>query len=197
MIFALILIIVGAAVGLMLPLQAYAISSSIYTSVGILAAIDSIIGGIKANYDEEFDLAIFASGLFLNILMAVALSWVGDKIGVPLYFAAVFVFGTRLFNNLALIRRRVIERIRRNLANKRRFEAEGAAESATANAAEVVDRDAERDLERSTERDVERNLEHDEDKVLASGSEDDDLPERAKKDGLLEEGAHPSEQKLK
>lgn len=130
MIFALILIIVGAAIGLVLPLQAYAISSSIYTSVGILAAIDSIVGGIKANYDEEFDLAIFASGLFLNILMAVALSWVGDKIGVPLYFAAVFVFGTRLFNNLALIRRRVIERIRRNMANRKKIEAEIVAEEA-------------------------------------------------------------------
>lgn len=122
MIFALILIIVGVAIGLVLPIQSYAISSSFYTSVGILAVIDSIIGAIKASYEEEFDTAIFASGLFLNTLLAVALSWVGDKIGVPLYFAAVFVFGTRLFNNLALIRRRVIERFRAGMAFKREMQ---------------------------------------------------------------------------
>ncbi|MDO4753699.1 MAG: small basic family protein [Bacillota bacterium] len=122
MIFVIIFVIVGISIGLAIPLQFFAISS-FYVSVGILAAIDSIVGALKASYDEEFDLAIFATGLLINTLMAMALSWVGDKIGVPLYYAAVFVFGTRLFNNLALIRRRVIERIRKNRLERKRLEA--------------------------------------------------------------------------
>lgn len=112
MILILVLVFVGIAIGLIIPFQLYVVSS-FYISVGILAAIDSIVGALKASYDEEFDMAIFVSGLVINTLMAVALSWIGDKIGIPLYYAAVFVFGTRLFNNLALVRRRLIEQIRK------------------------------------------------------------------------------------
>lgn len=117
MIFILIFVIVGVAIGMAVPVQFFAISS-FYVSVGILAAIDSIIGALKASYDDDFDLAIFASGLFINMLMAMVLSWLGDKLGIPLYYAAIFVFGTRLFNNLALIRRRIIENWRAGMARR-------------------------------------------------------------------------------
>lgn len=115
MIFVLIFILVGVTIGLMVPLHLFAVSS-FYVSVGILAAMDSILGALKASYDDEFDFAIFSSGLFINILMAMTLSWIGDKLGVPLYYAAIFVFGTRLFNNLALVRRRMIENMRERRA---------------------------------------------------------------------------------
>lgn len=128
MIFILIFIIVGVAIGMAVPVQFFAISS-FYVSVGILAAIDSIIGALKASYDDDFDLAIFASGLFINMLMAMVLSWLGDKLGIPLYYAAIFVFGTRLFNNLALIRRRIIENWRVRMARRREQASEKEAES--------------------------------------------------------------------
>ncbi len=34
----------------------------------------------------------------------------GDRLGVPLYYAAILVFGGRLFQNLAVIRRLVIDK---------------------------------------------------------------------------------------
>ncbi len=32
-------------------------------------------------------------------LLATLLAYLGDKLGIPLYFAAVIVFGSRIFNN--------------------------------------------------------------------------------------------------
>lgn len=113
MIFVLVLVLVGVGVGLLIPYQFTAAISSIYFSVGILAAIDSILGGLKASYENKFDFLIFLSGFFVNIILAMLLSWLGDNLGVPLYYAAIFVFGTRLFNNMASIRRLIIERFRK------------------------------------------------------------------------------------
>lgn len=113
MIFVLILICIGVAIGLLVPYQFTAAVSSIYFSVGILAAIDSILGGLKASYENKFDILIFVSGFVVNIILAMLLSWLGDNLGVPLYYAAIFVFGTRLFNNMASIRRLIIERFRK------------------------------------------------------------------------------------
>jgi small basic protein len=33
------------------------------------------------------------------------LTYLGDQIGVQLYYAAIFTFGTRLFQNFAILRR--------------------------------------------------------------------------------------------
>jgi small basic protein len=37
--------------------------------------------------------------------LAGLLAFVGDRLGVELYYAAIVAFGVRLFNNLAIIRR--------------------------------------------------------------------------------------------
>jgi small basic protein len=40
--------------------------------------------------------------------MAGALTFLGDKLGVELYFAAIFAFGVRIFQNIAIIRRHLL-----------------------------------------------------------------------------------------
>ncbi|BEP29494.1 small basic family protein [Helicovermis profundi] len=112
MIIALLGILLGVAIGLLLPLS-LAATYSLYVSVGILAAIDSVFGGVRASMMEKFDPVIFISGFFINALMAGLLAYIGDNLGVPLYYAAIFAFGVRLFNNLAIIRRIIIENIRK------------------------------------------------------------------------------------
>lgn len=111
MIIVLLCILLGVLVGLYLPFEFSAISS-LYISVGILAAIDSILGALKASFQNKFDLVIFISGFFVNALLAIGLSYLGDKLGVPIYYAAIFVFGTRLFNNIGSIRHYTIDRYR-------------------------------------------------------------------------------------
>ncbi len=83
-----------------------------YMSVALLAALDSVFGGIRALLENKFDNLIFLTGFFFNTLLAGVLAFLGDKLGVNLYMAAIFVFGVRLFQNLAIVRRILIDRWR-------------------------------------------------------------------------------------
>lgn len=83
-----------------------------YMSVAILACLDSVFGAFRATLNKNFQPDIFISGFFGNALLAAALAYLGDKLGIPIYIAAVIVFGGRIFDNFATIRRVVIERIK-------------------------------------------------------------------------------------
>lgn len=81
-----------------------------YMSVAILACLDSVFGAIRASLSKNFQADIFISGFFGNALLAAGLAYLGDKLGVPIYLAAVIVFGGRVFDNFAIIRRLLIEK---------------------------------------------------------------------------------------
>ncbi len=100
-------LVLGLAVGGFLPWHVPA-EYSLYVATGLLAALDTALGGMNARVKKTFKLDIFLSGFFGNALIAVFLAWLGDKLGVPLYLAAVVVFGTRLFQNFAEIRRELL-----------------------------------------------------------------------------------------
>ncbi|ACL22068.1 small basic protein [Desulfitobacterium sp. LBE] len=102
-------LILGLAIGWFSPFSV-PVEYSKYLSVAILAALDSVLGGIRAAQEDHFDSVVFLSGFFTNILLAGILAYVGDRIGVDLFLAAVVAFGVRLFNNLAIIRRHLIRR---------------------------------------------------------------------------------------
>ena len=51
---------------------------------------------------------MFITGFFFNIALAAGLAFLGVHIGVDLYLAAIFAFGVRLFQNIAVIRRILI-----------------------------------------------------------------------------------------
>ena len=97
-------LIVGILIGIFIP---YNIPSqySNYVAVAILAALDSVFGGIAATVQKKFDMKVFLSGFFSNALLAAGLSYIGDKLNIQIYLAAVFAFGNRLFLNFAIIRR--------------------------------------------------------------------------------------------
>lgn len=105
--FAAVFAVLGILFGLNAPLQippGYAR----YTAVMILAALDSILGAVKAWLNGNFENKVFLSGLLVNSLVAGALTYLGDKLGVELYFAAIVAFGVRIFDNLAVIRRHLL-----------------------------------------------------------------------------------------
>lgn len=104
MVFALIGILVGAIIGFLLP-YTYNTSYSLYITIAILACLDSVFGGVRANIQNKFDIKVFISGFFGNSILAAFLAYIGDRLGVPLYYAAIFTFGNRLFDNFAAIRR--------------------------------------------------------------------------------------------
>lgn len=79
-----------------------------YVSLAILAGFDAIIGGARARLEQQFDAAIFVSGFFANMVLAVVLAYLGDKLGVDLYLAVVVALGIRMFANLGRIRGRIV-----------------------------------------------------------------------------------------
>jgi small basic protein len=83
-----------------------------YLSIAILAALDSVFGGMRSIYEKRFDSLMMLSGFFTNALLAAALAYIGDMLGMDIYYAAVFVFGVRLFNNLSAIRHHIIDNLR-------------------------------------------------------------------------------------
>ncbi len=101
---------VGLVLGAMLSLTVPG-EYSRYTAMAILAALDSILGAIRAELDQEFDSSIFLTGFFANVILAGGLTLLGDRLGVELYIAAIVAFGVRMFDNLAYIRRQILQRI--------------------------------------------------------------------------------------
>lgn len=96
-------IVIGSALAIPIP-GIYAK----YLSVAVLAALDSVFGGLKSIIEDKFDGSVLLTGFFTNALLAALLAYLGDRLGVDLYLAAVFVFGVRLFQNLAIIRREIL-----------------------------------------------------------------------------------------
>jgi small basic protein len=97
-------LIIGLLIGVSFPFSvpfAYAK----FMSVALLAALDSVFGGLRAGIEEKFDNTVFITGFFTNALMAAALVYVGDRLGIDLYYVALLAFGLRIFQNLAIIRR--------------------------------------------------------------------------------------------
>ncbi|HAG11650.1 MAG TPA: DUF1290 domain-containing protein [Desulfotomaculum sp.] len=108
-IWALLGLLLGVILGLYVPLF-FPVAYAKYMSVAVLAALDSVFGGIRAAMEDTFDLAVFISGFFSNALLAAGLAFVGERLGIDLYLAAVVAFGVRLFQNLAIIRRHLLKK---------------------------------------------------------------------------------------
>src|SRR5690606_20586753 len=96
-------LIVGIILGLLSEFKIPAEYSN-YLSIAVLAALDTLFVGIRANFLKIYDQSVFVCGLFFNILLAAILAFVGVHLGVELYLLAVFAFGVRLVQNIAVIR---------------------------------------------------------------------------------------------
>jgi small basic protein len=108
----------GIGLGLLSDFSIPALYSN-YLSLAILAAFDTLLGGIRAHFEHVFNQFIFVTGFFFNITLAIILTFIGEQLGVDLYLAAVFAFGWRLFQNIAIIRRRLFDRWQQQKALKK------------------------------------------------------------------------------
>lgn len=101
--------ILGAILGCFIPAIPY--SASKYLAIAIVAALDSVFGGIASNVKKNFDAGVFISGFFVNAILAMLLTYLGQKLNVDIYLAAIVVFVGRMFNNLGIIRRYCLEKL--------------------------------------------------------------------------------------
>ena len=100
-------LLLGVLLGLVLNVN-IGFDLSRYSAVAILAAFDSVLGAVRAELDGVYNNRIFISGFVTNAIVAVILTFIGDRLGLDLYLVALITFGLRIFNNVALIRRHFI-----------------------------------------------------------------------------------------
>ena len=104
MMFFVVAVLVGILLGLFIPYNLSSLTLP-YVAVAILAALDSVFGGLLANLHKRFNINVFMIGLVSNAILAVFLTFIGNILGISLSFAVIIVFGVRMFNNMASIRR--------------------------------------------------------------------------------------------
>lgn len=108
--------ILGVFVGLNAPMISYTYSN--YLAIAIIAALDSVFGGIASVMLKKFDMGIFISGFFGNAILAILLTVLGQKLNVDIYLAAIVVFVWRMFTNLGIIRRYYVEKWTKKLTKE-------------------------------------------------------------------------------
>ena len=101
--------IVGALIGINAPVIPYTYST--FLAIAVVAALDSVFGGITSVLKKNFDLTIFISGFFCNSILSIVLTYLGQKLNIDINIAAVVVFVGRMFNNLGTIRRYYVEKL--------------------------------------------------------------------------------------
>ena len=99
-------LLVGVVIGLLLEPSIPAALQP-YLPIAIVAAMDALFGGLRAYLEGNFSDKVFAISFVSNVLIAAAIVWVGDQIGVgaQLSTGVVVVLGIRIFTNAAAIRR--------------------------------------------------------------------------------------------
>jgi len=108
--YAAFALIIGVAVGLFLhPTVPDWISP--YLPIAVIAALDAVFGGIRANLTKIFDAKVFVISFIANVIVAAFIVFLGDQLGVgsQLSTAVVVVLGIRIFGNAAAIRRHIFK----------------------------------------------------------------------------------------
>jgi len=98
-------IILGMVFNLSVPIEL-----TKYTAVIIMGILDSLFGAIRAEATHnQFDGFIFITGLIFNIILSVIITVLGEKLGLDLYLAVVFVFTFRILTNVGATRRYLLD----------------------------------------------------------------------------------------
>lgn len=109
MLVALIGLVIGIALGIFSGIV-FPPGFSAYVAMGILACMDSLLGGISANMRNDFRWKVFATGFVTNAILAIALIWLGNQLSIDLSIAAIVVYGSRMFHNCSNIRRLLLSK---------------------------------------------------------------------------------------
>jgi small basic protein len=103
-------IIIGLGINFPIPLEL-----TKYSAVIIMGILDALFGAIRAEVTkDQFNSVIFITGLLFNIILSIAITLLGDKLGLELYLAATFVFTFRIFSNVGITRRALLQNVIKN-----------------------------------------------------------------------------------
>lgn len=102
-------LVIGLLLGGFIPISYVPQEYSKFMSVALMAGLDTVFGGIRANFEDSFDSTVFVSGFFTNTLLAAGIVYMGERLMIDLYFVAILTFGLRIFQNMAIIRRYIFK----------------------------------------------------------------------------------------
>lgn len=80
-----------------------------YLPIAIVAALDAVVGGLRALGEKRFHDRVFVISFISNVVIAASMVFIGDLLGVgsQLSTGVIVVLGIRIFANAAAIRRRI------------------------------------------------------------------------------------------
>ena len=82
-------LILGVALGILTDIQIPTVYEN-YLSIAVLAALDTMFGGIRAHLQQVYDDKVFISGFFFNIALAAGLAFLGVHIRCRFIFSCDF-----------------------------------------------------------------------------------------------------------
>lgn len=82
-----------------------------YTAVAIVGLLDSLFGAVRASIEKKYSTTVFVTGLLFNMVVAVLITFVGDKLNLDLYLAILVAFTIRIFTNIGTIKTTTFSRI--------------------------------------------------------------------------------------
>ena len=99
-------LLLGVVLGLLLQPQVPP-SMQPYLPIAVVAALDAVFGALRAYLEGIFDDKVFVVSFVSNVVIAAAIVYLGDKLGVggQLSTGVIVVLGIRIFSNVAAIRR--------------------------------------------------------------------------------------------
>jgi len=99
MILIIIGILLGALLGLWLPLG-YFPDGNIYMTGLIFILLDMIFVLLKQNLSNDFTVKKFSIKTIVNIFITALLIYAGVRFEVPIYYGCYFAFAYRIYNNI-------------------------------------------------------------------------------------------------
>ncbi|GAC1324877.1 MAG: small basic family protein [Mycobacteriales bacterium] len=103
---AAVALVLGVVIGLVVePTVPTALQP--YLPIAVVAALDALFGGLRAQLDGIFNDKVFVVSFVSNVVVAAVIVFLGDQLGVggQLSTGVVVVLGIRIFSNAAAIRR--------------------------------------------------------------------------------------------
>ena len=89
-----------------------------YTAVAIVGMLDSLFGAIRASIERKYSTTTFLSGLAFNMVIAVLITFIGDKLNLDLYLAILIAFMIRILANIGIIKTTALSKIWKQIATE-------------------------------------------------------------------------------
>ncbi len=100
-------ILAGVLLGMYTPMRIPK-DYTVIVAIVLLAAFDSVLGAMKAYVARDFKLSVFLGGMVFNMIVAAFLTYLGNILSISIYLGVIFVFVTRMFKNLSILRKMLL-----------------------------------------------------------------------------------------